>query len=81
MVRKVRKNEWVVGLSVHYWGNNYRVWSVTDDDVLLVVPGEQPNGWYQPFATELTKPTSVTVKKDDEFVMIFDDKKLLPWEK
>ncbi|MEH2195666.1 MAG: hypothetical protein V7K98_23910 [Nostoc sp.] len=77
MARKVKQNEWMVGLYVHYWGVNYRVWSIDGNEVLLVVPGEKPNIWYQPYPGELQKFSSVTVSKNDEFVMIFDTKRKL----
>lgn len=77
MARKVKASEWAVGLYVHYWGDNYRVWSIDGDVVTLVVPGRSPNVWYRPYPGDMLKLSSVMVNKSDEFVMIFDTKRKL----
>ncbi|MEH1791143.1 hypothetical protein [Nostoc sp.] len=73
MARKVRAKEWAIGLYVHYWGKTYRVWSLYESDALLVIPGYRPCGWYCPHGSENKEPTSVTVRKDDDFVLILDN--------
>ena len=73
MARKARKNDLVPGKHIHYWGENWQVWSVEEGELVLVVPGYTPSGWYRPYPGELTKPTSVTVSIDNDFLWCFDE--------
>ncbi|MEH2200220.1 hypothetical protein [Nostoc sp.] len=77
MARKPKNKDLAIGKHIHYWGNNYQVAWVSDIEVCLVVPGYSPNGWYRPYGTEFIKPTSVVVRKDNEFLMVFDTKRKL----
>ncbi|MEH2140113.1 hypothetical protein [Nostoc sp.] len=73
MARKLKGSDLVVGKRVHYWGENWSVWSIGDDEIVLVVPGYFPDGWYRPYPGELTKPTSVVVGIDNDFLWSFDE--------
>ncbi|WP_334698404.1 hypothetical protein [Nostoc sp.] len=75
MARKPRETDLRVGKHIHYWGKNWVIWEVntTHNTLLLVITGQRPYRWYQPYPSEGMYETSLLVSADDDCLWCFDE--------
>ncbi|MEH1775070.1 hypothetical protein [Nostoc sp.] len=73
MARKPRESDLLPGKHVHYWGQNWQVWSNDGKVLVLVIPGYSPGQQYQPYPAGMYFNAFTQCQVDDDCLWCFDE--------